>query len=201
MKKTMRRTFLVLAVAALAACAAPSLDPQARAAIRTVHVEPPRLPQPTVVPPEGGAAALAAGSPVPAGREAVARLQQIVEQQVQLSSFITATAQRELQARGYRIAPTPAGADATVRFTVFHGLGASAVTSGARGVAMTVNTEVVRNADGKRLLFQVANQVDAETRARTRHERYAAWFENEAMTIEQYRLVAAHLVAQSLRGL
>lgn len=197
-----RRLAVVLALATLTGCGTASLDPQAKATIKSIYIQPPKLSDsPIVAPPEGGAMTVAAGKSAPAGKDAVIRLKQIVDDQVQLSPFITSVASKELQARGYRIVNSPGTADAIVRFTVYYGLGISAVTSNARGVSMTINTELVRNIDGKRLLFSNANLVDPEVRAKTRHQRYEAWFENEALTVDQYKLVAENLVAQTLRGM
>lgn len=197
-----RRSFVLGTAAALAGCASATLDPQARASIKSVYVEPAVLPElPTVVGPDGGALAVVAGKSAPAGKDAALRLKSIVDTQVRLGALIRDVAARELQSRGYRMAESADASDARLRFTVFHGLGVAGAVSNARGIAMTVNMELVRVPDQKRLVFGIANQVDAEVRPKTRQEPFDAWFANESLTAEQYRLIAENLVAQSLRGI
>ena len=66
---------------------------------------------------------------------------------------------------------------------------------------MTVNAEMVRASDGRRLLFAVANQVKNPTTKGVRLVPYAEWFANDDFVVEQYRLVARLLTGQALEGL
>jgi hypothetical protein len=67
---------------------------------------------------------------------------------------------------------------------------------------MTVNMAMVRSADDKRLLFGIANQVKDPARlAQVRSAPYADWFSNDALVLEQYRVVSEALVGQVLSGL
>ena len=67
---------------------------------------------------------------------------------------------------------------------------------------MTVNMEMVRSTDDKRLVFAIANQVKEPAKlAKVRFAPYAEWFSNDAMVADQYRTVGEALVSQVLSGL
>ncbi len=198
-----RRAVLGAIVLLLAGCATSTLDPQVRSTVRSVFIEPPQLPAlPSVVSPQGGALSVTSGRSTPAPKDAPQKLKAILDARVGLAKVIADQAERELGAKGYKVASSPKDADAVLRFTVHHGLGVAAVTSDARGVAMTVNMGLYRSSDDKRLLFTVENQVTSpDAKARVRNEPYEIWFSNEELTATQYRLVAESLVAQAMRGL
>jgi hypothetical protein len=187
-----RRASLALLALALAACATSTLDAETKASVRSIHVEPVQLPEKaSQVPPQGGA---------PAG--SAARLDQIVTERVKLAQLIRDQARRELERKGYRVSEDAARSDAKVRFIVYHGLGvASGRVENNRGIAMTVNMEVTRTADGKRILFAIANRVGEPAKARVRSAPYAEWFADEALLADQYRVVAEALASQALAGM
>jgi hypothetical protein len=201
--RMLRRTVLVLIALVLAGCASSSIDPQTKSELKTLYVEPPQLPgKPSVVAGTGGAMAVVGGAVPTTSADAEARLGDIVNRKVMLSVLVTNEARRALEAKGYKVVPNAAGADATVRFVIHHGLGVASVSGPDRGIAMTVNTEVVRLRDNKRLIFAIANQIkDPQAVARVRTARYEDWFTNESLVIEQYRVATKALVEQSLQGL
>jgi hypothetical protein len=178
------------------------MDAQTKAIVRRVYVEPVQLSKPTVVPAEGGALAVASGKAMPAPEGAAERFHEIVDSKVRLAALLEEQARKELVARGYQVAASPGEADAKLRFVVFHGLGVAGAFSNGRGIAMTVNMSLLRSADDKRLLFGIANQVkDPAKLVQVKAAPYTDWFSNDAMVVEQYRLVSAALVSQVLSGL
>lgn len=199
-----RRFLLASAVLlVLSACATSTLDPQSKASIRRVYVEPVQLPaKPTVVPAEGGALQVVSGKAMPAPADAAKRFQEIVQSGGQLSGMLEQWAKNELTAKGYQLATSPNQSDAKIRFVVYHGLGVAGVLSSDRGISMTVNMEMVRSADDKRLVFAIANQIkDPAKLAKVKFAPYEEWFSNETMVADQYRVVGEALVGQALSGL
>lgn len=199
-----RRSLFVLAIAAcLSGCATSTIDPQTKASVRRVYVEPVQFPsKATVVPAEGGALAVVSGKSAPAPARAAERFQEIVQSRVRLSTLLEEQAKKEVVAKGYQLANSAAQSDAKLRFTVYHGLGVAGVLSSDRGISMTVNMEMIHSTDGKRLLFGIANQVKAPAKlAQIRSAPYSDWFSNEALVAEQYQIVGEALVSQVLSGL
>ena len=197
----LHRICLLLCTLALASCATSTLDAQTKAALRTVYVEV-QLPKPAhVVPIEGGALAVAYGKTSPIPGEAADRFDEVVVKQVGLSAFIRAQATQELRRKGYQVTEDASQSDARVRFIVYHGLGVASVLASDRGVAMTVNLEVVRNPGDKRVLFAIANTLDEPERKRLRTAPAREWFNNDALIVEQYHLVAKALTVKALSGM
>jgi hypothetical protein len=119
-----------------------------------------------------------------------------------MNSGLDASAQRELVRTGYQVVETPGEADAKLRFMVVYGLGIASAFDNARGVATTVNMELARASDNKRLVFAITNVVkDPEKRALVRTAPYAQWFSDEALLVNQHRLIAEGLTVQAMAGL
>jgi uncharacterized lipoprotein YajG len=141
--------FFALAAAAAivfaAGCASPNLDAQTKASVRRVYIEPIVPAKATVVPAEGGALAVTGGKSAPAPQNAAQRFQDIVDATVPLGPLLQEQAKKELSAKGYEVVPSASQSDAKLRFVVYHGLGVAGAMSNGRGIAMTVNMEMVRS--------------------------------------------------------
>lgn len=199
----MLRRYLVAALAAglLAACATTTIDPQAKAGLSSVYVEPVQLSKVTVFAANARESGASAGKAPATVAEATARLQRLVDARVGLPAAIESSAKRELQVRGYRVTDDPSKADARLKLIANHALSVPAGPADGRGIAMTVSAEMVRVADAKRLLFANANQVKDPARQGVRLVSYAEWFSNDDLVVDQYRLIARLLTAQALEGL
>lgn len=197
-----RRLFLVALVAStLVGCASSTIDPQEKAAVLSVYVEPARISKVTVFAPTPGEVSAGAGRVPSTVSEATSRLQRLIDTRVQLAQYVHEQAQRELVQKGYRVIPDSTAAGARLQLTVNHALSVATGRNDERGLAMTVNADLVRAADGRRLVFAIANQVKEADRASIRMASYAEWLSNEELVLEQYRSVSKALIARALEGL
>ncbi|QQX87564.1 hypothetical protein JJQ59_19140 [Cupriavidus necator] len=197
----LRRSFVALAAAALAACAASSIDPQTKASIGTVYVEPVQLSKATVFGPNAREVDAVSGKVPATASEAISRIQHVLDTQANLSQLIERQAKQDLAIRGYRLTDDASHATAKLKITVRHALSVPVGANDGRGIAMSVGTEMVRVSDGKQLFLAGASQIKDPGTKGVRLMPYAEWFTNEGFLVEQYRLVARLLTAQTLEGL
>ena len=197
----LRRSLIAIVAVALTACAASTIDPQRKASIGSVYVEPVQLSKASVFGPNLSEANANSGTVPTTVAEATSRLQQVVDARTNLGELIDSQAKQDLLAKGYHVADAPSGASAKLKINVYHALSVPVGVNDGRGIAMTVSAEMVRSADGKRLMFAGESQIkDSETKG-VRMAPYAEWFTNDDFVVEQYRLVARLLTAQALAGL
>ncbi|RVC45683.1 hypothetical protein EN745_29330 [Mesorhizobium sp. M4A.F.Ca.ET.022.05.2.1] len=195
----LRRSLVVFAAVALTACVSSSIDPQSKASMGSVYVEPVQLSKASVFAPNSSEANASSGKVPATVSEATSRLQEIVDTRTNLRELIESQAKEDLISKGYRVTDAASGASAKLKINVYNAL--SVPVGDGRGIAMTVSAEMVRSSDGKRLMFAGASQIkDAEAQG-VRMAPYAEWFTNEDFLVEQYRLVARLLTAQALAGL
>ncbi|RVD17402.1 hypothetical protein [Mesorhizobium sp. M4B.F.Ca.ET.017.02.2.1] len=195
----LRRSLIALVAIALTGCVASSIDPQSKASLGFVYVEPVQLSKATVFAPNSSEANASSGKVPATVAEATSRLQEVVDTRTNLREFIESQAKEDLVSKGYRVTDAASGASARLKINVNHAL--SVPVNDGRGIAMTVSAEMVRSSDGKRLMFAGASQInDAEAKG-LRMAPYAEWFTNDEFFVEQYRLVARLLTAQALAGL
>jgi hypothetical protein len=133
--------------------------------------------------------------------EATSRLQRLIDTRLQLAQYVQEQAKQELIQKGYRVTPDSTAAGALLQLTVIHAVSAATGRNDERGLAKTVNAEFVRAADGKRLVFAIANQVRESDRALIRMASYADWLSNDELVVEQYRVGSKSLIARALEGL
>ncbi|RVD39572.1 MAG: hypothetical protein EOS58_12455 [Mesorhizobium sp.] len=195
----LRRSLVVFAAVALTACVSSSIDPQSKASMGSVYVEPVQMSKASVFAPNSSEANASSGKVPATVSEATSRLQEIVDTRTNLRELIESQAKEDLISKGYRVTDAASGASAKLKINVYNAL--SVPVGDGRGIAMTVSAEMVRSSDGKRLMFAGASQIkDAEAQG-VRMAPYAEWFTNEDFLVEQYRLVARLLTAQALAGL
>lgn len=177
------------------------MDPQTKASIGSVYVEPVQLSKATVFAPNASEANAASGRVPGTVAEATSRLQQLLDARASLSQLIENQAKQDLIAKGYRVADASSGATARLKITVIHALSVPVGAYDGRGVAMSVGAELFRASDGKRLLFGGASQIKDPAAKGVRLVPYAQWFSNDDFVVDQYRLIAGLLTAQALEGL
>ncbi|MET3593378.1 hypothetical protein ABID26_002775 [Mesorhizobium shonense] len=195
----LRRSIVAIVAIVLTACAASTIDPQRKASIGFVYVEPVQLSKASVFGPNLSEADASSGKVPATVSEAESRLQQVVDARTNLRELIESQAKQDLISKGYHVTDTASGASAKLKINVYHAL--SVPVGDGRGIAMTVSAEMVRSSDGKRLMFAGESQIkDSETKG-VRMAPYAEWFTNDDFLVEQYRLVARLLTAQALAGL
>ncbi|RWK04272.1 hypothetical protein [Mesorhizobium sp.] len=195
----LRRSLIALGAVALTACVSSSIDPQSKASMGLIYVEPVQLSKASVFAPNSSEADASAGKVPATVAEATSRLQVVVDTRTNLRELIESQAKEDLIAKGYRLTDAASTASARLKINVYHAL--SVPVNDGRGIAMTVSAEMVRSSDGKRLIFAGASQIkDAEAKG-VRMAPYAEWFTNDDFVVEQYRLVARLLTAQALAGL
>jgi len=195
----LRRSLIAFVAVALTGCVASSIDPQSKASIGLVYVEPVQLSKATVFAPNLSEASESSGKVPATVAEATSRLQEVVDTRTNLRELIESQAKEDLIAKGYRLTDAASGASATLKINVYHAL--SVPIGDGRGIAMTVSAEMVRSSDGKRLMFAGASQIKDSEAKGVRVAPYAEWFTNDDFVVEQYRLVARLLTAQALAGL
>lgn len=197
----LRRSLVAVVALALTACAASTIDPQRKASIGFVYVEPVQLSKASVFGPNLSEANASSGKVPATVSEATSRLQEVVDTRINLRELIEIQAKQDLIAKGYRVTDAPLSASAKLKINVYHALSVPTGANNGRGIAMTVSAEMVRSSDGKRLMFAGASQIkDSETKG-VRMAPYAEWFTDDDFLVEQYRLVARLLTAQALAGL
>ncbi|CDX22929.1 conserved exported hypothetical protein [Mesorhizobium sp. ORS 3324] len=197
----LRRSIIAIVAIALTACAASTIDPQRKASIGFVYVEPVQLSKASVFGPNLSEAEASSGKVPATVSEAESRLQQVVDARTNLRELIEGQAKQDLISKGYHVTDTASGASAQLKINVYHALSVPVGANDGRGIAMTVSAEMVRSSDGKRLMFAGESQIkDSETKG-VRMAPYAEWFTNDDFLVEQYRLVARLLTAQALAGL
>ncbi|MDX8482700.1 hypothetical protein RFN28_30205 [Mesorhizobium sp. VK24D] len=197
----LRRSLIAIVAVALTACVASSIDPQSKASIGFVYVEPVQLSKASVFAPNLSEANASSGKVPATVAEATARLQEVVDTRTNLRELIESQAKEDLITKGYRVTDAASAASARLKINVYHALSVPVGANDGRGIAMTVSAEMVRSSDGKRLMFAGASQIkDAEAKG-VRMAPYAEWFTNDDFLVEQYRLVARLLTAQALAGL
>lgn len=195
----LRRSLIAFVAVALTACVSSSIDPQNKASMGLVYVEPVQLSEASVFAPNASEADASSGKVPATVAEATSRLQEVVDTRTNLRELIESQAKEALIGKGYRVTDAASTASARLKINVYHAL--SVPVGDGRGVAMTVCAEMVRSSDGKRLMFAGASQIkDAEAKG-VRMAPYAEWFTNDDFLVEQYRLVARLLTAQALAGL
>jgi len=195
----LRRSFIALVAVALTACATSTIDPQRKAALGSVYLEPVQLSKASVFGPNSSEANANPGKVPTTVAEATSRLQQIVDTRTNLRELIESQAKQDLITKGYRVTDVASGASAKLKINVYHAL--SVPIGDGRGIAMTVSAEMVRSSDGKRLMFAGESQIKDSEAKGVRMAPYAEWFTNDDFVVEQYRLVARLLTAQALAGL
>ena len=195
----LRRSFIALVAVALTACATSTIDPQRKAALGSVYLEPVQLSKVSVFGPNLSEANANSGNVPTTVAEATSRLQQIVDTRTNLRELIESQARQDLITKGYRVTDAASGASAKLKINVYHAL--SVPIGDGRGIAMTVSAEMVRSSDGKRLMFAGESQIKDSEAKGVRMAPYAEWFTNDDFVVEQYRLVARLLTAQALAGL
>lgn len=195
----LRRSLVAIVAVALTACAASTIDPQRKASIGSVYVEPVQLSKASVFGPNLSEANASSGKVPATVAEATSRLQEVVDTRTNLRELIESQAKQDLITKGYRVTDAASSASAKLKINVYHAL--SVPVGDGRGIAMTVSAELVRSSDGKRLMFAGESQIkDSETKG-VRMAPYAEWFTNDNFLVEQYRLVARLLTAQAFAGL
>jgi hypothetical protein len=198
----LRRVAFSLLIVALTSCATSKLAPEKKASLRNIHVAVEFLREPFVYGPEGNALQVTSGKAPDAPRDAAAQYAQLLARHLDVGKLIQEQAQRELVRKGYRIAADPGQADARLRFMVVYGLGVASAFNNARAVSTTVNMELVRASDSKRLVFAIAAVVkDDEKKALIRAAPYEQWFTDENLLVSQHRLIAETLTLQAMEGL
>ena len=195
----LRRSLIALVAFALTACVSSSIDPQSKASMGSVYVEPVQLSKASVFAPNPNEADASSGKVPATVAEATSRLQEVVDTRTNLRELIESQAKEELIAKGYRVTDAAPSASARLKINVYHAL--SVPIGDGRGIAMTVSAEMVRASDGKRLMFAGASQIKDSEAKGVRVAPYAEWFTNDDFLVEQYRLVARLLTAQALAGL
>lgn len=196
----LRRSLVAIVAVALNACAASTIDPQRKASIGSVYVEPVQLSKASVFGPNLSEANASSGKVPATVAEATSRLQEVVDTRTNLRELIESQAKQDLiTTKGYRVTDAASSASAKLKINVYHAL--SVPVGDGRGIVMTVSAEMVRSSDGKRLMFAGESQIkDSETKG-VRMAPYAEWFTNDNFLVEQYRLVARLLTAQAFAGL
>ncbi|WP_429806373.1 hypothetical protein [Ensifer sp. B1-9] len=195
----LRRSFIALVAVALTACATSTIDPQRKAALGSVYLEPVQLSKASVFGPNLSEANANSGKVPTTVAEATSRLQEIVDTRTNLRELIESQARQDLITKGYRVTDAASGASAKLKINVYHAL--SVPIGDGRGIAMTVSAEMVRSSDGKRLMFAGESQIKDSEAKGVRMAPYAEWFTNDDFVVEQYRLIARLLTAQALAGL
>ena len=179
----LRRSLVVSIAGFLAACATSTIDPQTKASIASVYLEPVQVSKAAVFAPSAHEASASSGRVPATVSEATSRLQQVLDARASLPRLIESQAKQDLVAKGYRVTDASSGATAKLKIIVNHALSVPVGANDGRGVAMTVNAEMVRASDGRRLLFTVANQVKDPTTKGVRLVPYAEWFANDDFVV------------------
>ncbi|SDA95499.1 hypothetical protein SAMN03159448_05447 [Sinorhizobium sp. NFACC03] len=114
----LRRSLVAIVAVALTACAASTIDPQRKASIGSVYVEPVQLSKASVFGPNLSEANASSGKVPATVAEATSRLQEVVDTRTNLRELIESQAKQDLITKGYRVTDAASSASAKLKINV-----------------------------------------------------------------------------------